>query len=65
MMAKFKKYVQGIDPKLNEALFAKTQPKIARLMKAYFAKQKWQTDGFYYIENDDDKVIDAALNSMK
>jgi|JI9StandDraft_2_1071091.scaffolds.fasta_scaffold13190_3 carboxyl-terminal processing protease len=65
MMAKFKKYVQGIDPKLNEVQFDKTQPKIARLMKAYFAKQKWQSDGFYYVENDDDKVIDAALNSMK
>ena len=65
MMAKFKKYVQGLDPKLNEVQFDKTQPKIARLMKAYFAKQKWQSDGFYYVENDDDKVIDAALNSMK
>jgi carboxyl-terminal processing protease len=65
MMAKFKQYVQGIDPKLNETLFNKSQPKIARLMKAYFAKQKWQSDGFYYIENDDDNVINAALKSMQ
>ncbi|MBL7799574.1 MAG: S41 family peptidase [Chitinophagales bacterium] len=65
MMAKFKKYVQGIDPKLNETLFNKSQPKIARLMKAYFAKQKWQSDGFYFIENDDDNVINAALKSMQ
>ena len=34
-------------------------------MKAYFAKQKWQCDGFYYIENDDDNVINAALKSMQ
>jgi hypothetical protein len=43
-----------------KSLYSKT----SQLIKAYFAKQKWQSDAFYLIVNDDDKVMKAALKAM-
>ncbi len=39
--------------------------KLNTLIKAYFAKQKWQSDAFYLIVNQDDKVVKAALREME
>lgn len=65
LIAKFKKYIIGVNPKLNEAQFNKADGRIAHLMKAYFAKQKWQTNGFYFIENENDQVLTTALKSIQ
>lgn len=34
-------------------------------LKAFLAKQRWRTDGYYYIQNGDDEVIKAALEALK
>ena len=34
-------------------------------LKAFIAKQIWRTDGYYYIINDDDNVIKAALDKLR
>ena len=51
--------------KLDDKRYDKLTSKIDQLIKAYLAKQKWQTDGFYYILNQDDKVVEKALEVMK
>ena len=49
---------------IDEKRYHKLQPKINQLLKSYLAKQKWQTDGFYYVLNQDDKVVTKALEVM-
>lgn len=65
LMGQFKSTLSKDSAKLDEKRFAKLGTKIDQLIKAYLAKQKWQTDGFYYILNQDDKVVAKALDVMK
>lgn len=44
---------------------ARIQTKLQLLLKAFVAKQIWRTDGFYYIINQDDKVVKTALDKLK
>jgi carboxyl-terminal processing protease len=50
---------------VDEQKYAKLQNKINEEIKAYLAQQKWQTDGFYYIINQDDKVVEKALEVIR
>lgn len=54
---------QGFE--LDEKRYTKLQRKVDEYLKAYLAKQKWQSDGFYYIINQDDKVMERALGTFK
>jgi carboxyl-terminal processing protease len=63
VMQRFEDYVAKNDLK-DAAKFKSLYAKTALLIKAYFAKQKWQADAFYLIANDDDKVMKAALKAM-
>jgi carboxyl-terminal processing protease len=65
LMSQFKTSLSKDSAKLDEKRFAKLGTKVDQLIKAYLAKQKWQTDGFYYILNQDDKVVAKALDVMK
>jgi carboxyl-terminal processing protease len=64
VMTRFREY--AAKGELNdEAKFNFFYAKISLLIKAYFAKQKWQSDAFFLIANDDDKVMKAALKAIE
>ncbi|MBS1595191.1 MAG: S41 family peptidase [Bacteroidetes bacterium] len=65
LKAEFKAYLNRDSAKLDEKRYAKLAPKVEQLIKAYLAKQKWQTDGFYYVLNQDDKVVEKALEVVR
>jgi carboxyl-terminal processing protease len=50
---------------LDPARYHKLLPRVEEYLKAYLAKQKWQSDGFYYIINQDDIVMTKALEQFK
>ena len=50
--------------KFEEKRYAKIAPKIRQFIKAYLAKQKWQSDGFYYILNSNDDMITKSIHSF-
>lgn len=63
---KFIKYVKKEEGKLTikaEEL-AKAKASLLRRIKAYFARQVFQDTGYFYIMNQDDNMIEAALKSM-
>jgi len=64
MEAEFKTTLKDLKFAVDEKRYAKLEAKVNQLIKAYLAKQKWQTDGFYYIINQDDKVVNKALQVM-
>lgn len=64
-MEAFKKHVQNNGLKLDEKKFAFFEKRINTLLKAYFAKQKWQGAAFYLVENDEDKVVEVALSTVE
>jgi carboxyl-terminal processing protease len=59
--AQFKEAIKEQKFIIDEKRYDKLEPNVNQLLKAYLAKQKWQTDGFYYILNQDDKVVNKAL----
>ena len=66
MMARFDQTIAADTKfKLDQTRYAKVKEKVTHYIKAYLAKQKWQSDGFYYIVNQDDKVMAKALEVLK
>jgi carboxyl-terminal processing protease len=65
MREQFKATLSKDSMKLDEKRYNKLGNKVDQLIKAYLAKQKWQTDGFYYILNQDDIVVEKAIETMK
>ena len=61
----FKESIKVQKFELDEKRYAKLENKVNEYLKAYLAKQKWQSDGFYYIINQDDKVMERALETFK
>jgi carboxyl-terminal processing protease len=64
MSSAFRQYLLDHKFKMDEARYAKVAHKTELLIKAYLAKQKWQSDGFYYMYNEDDKVMLRALETF-
>ena len=48
--------------KFNEDQFNKSKAEILLILKGYVASNMWQTNEFFQILNENDKVIDKALN---
>ncbi len=64
MSAAFRETLKEQKFTVDEKRYLKLESKINQQIKAYLAQQKWQTDGFYYILNQDDKVVSKALEVM-
>lgn len=47
------------------AYSAKSAQYLSARLKAYFAKQRWSTDGFYRVAADDDKMVQRAIQELK
>jgi carboxyl-terminal processing protease len=65
MMNDFYTYAFAAGLKKNEARQAKIGSKVKLNLKAFLAKQIWRMDGFYYIINSSDDVVETAINKMK
>ena len=61
----FKELLKRQKFKMDEKRYGKLEGRVNEYLKAYLAKQKWQSDGFYYIINQDDKVMERALEIFK
>lgn len=48
------------DAKKDQAI----QWKLKQQLKAFLAKQQWRSEGYYYITNQDDKVVKAAITEL-
>lgn len=51
--------------KKNEARQAKITEKVKLYLKAFLAKQVWRADGFYYVINSSDNVVETAIKKMQ
>jgi carboxyl-terminal processing protease len=65
MLNDFYTYAFAAGLKKNEARQAKIGAKVKLNLKAFLAKQIWRMDGFYYIINSSDDVVETAINKMK
>ena len=65
MMSSFESNMTAQKFKMDEKRYAKVKIKVMQYLKAYFAKQKWQSDGFYFIVNQDDRVMAKAMDVFK
>lgn len=63
---KFIKYVKKEEGRLTIKAedLAKAKANLQKRIKAYFARQIFQDSGYFYIMNQDDNMIEAALKSM-
>lgn len=61
----FKKYIQDKGVKYDETKYAFFETRLNTLLKAYLAKQKWQSAAFYLIENAQDDVVQTALKEIE
>ena len=50
---------------IDEKRYAKVRDKVNQELKAYFAQQKWQSDGLFYILNQNDTVVEKALEVIR
>lgn len=50
---------------INNTELAKAKPNLQKRIKAYFARQVFQDTGYFYIMNQNDPMLDAALKSME
>jgi hypothetical protein len=71
--SKFKRkslaFICGLD-KIKKVVTDKNIPaddkkEIQDRIKAYLARFKWRTQGFYQVANSNDKMVKAALNEIK
>lgn len=65
LVDEFYRYAETAGLKRNAEKEKRVQEKLKLTLKAFLAKQIWRTDGFYYIFNDDDEVVKAALEKLK
>ncbi|MES2622628.1 MAG: S41 family peptidase [Bacteroidota bacterium] len=65
LVSEFYHYANDKGLKNGEDRKALIATKLKQQLKAFLAKQKWRMDGFYYIMNDDDEVVKAALHQVK
>lgn len=49
----------------NAANETKAEQKVKQTLKAFFAKQVWRMEGYYFIANTDDKVILKAMETLR
>lgn len=66
MMTDFINFVKSEESlsKVNSAELAKAKEKLRQRLKAYFARQVFQDNGYFYIMNQGDPMLKAALESV-
>jgi carboxyl-terminal processing protease len=67
MMAEFVKFVKSEEKlsTINAAELAKAKENLRQRIKAYFARQAFQDNGYFYMMNQNDPMLEAALKSIK
>lgn len=64
LLKDFYTYASSAGLKLNEEKDKRLKQKIRMSLKAFFAKQLWRTNGYYYVMNQSDKVIGTAVDIL-
>jgi carboxyl-terminal processing protease len=65
MLDEFVDYATKAGWKNGKTRTEKSREKLAGMLKAFIAKQKWRTEGYYYIVNREDEVMKAAMSGLK
>ncbi len=60
----FFKYATSAGLKEDKTKDHNVEEKVKLNLKAFLAKQMWRMEGFYYIVNDDDKVVKTAVAKL-
>lgn len=64
MEERFRQSLELQNFKIEEVRYVRLHAQIVQMLMAYLAKQKWQSDGYYYIINRDDKVVAKAMEVL-
>ena len=64
MVTDFFQFAQSEGLKENGVKAKRITEKVKLYLKAFIAKQVWRMDGYYYMINDQDNVVKAALNQF-
>ena len=66
LMQTFRDFLQKSEVPIseNEQAYKKCQPELRRLLKAQIARQFFDTNGFYYILNQEDEMILKAIEAV-
>ncbi len=65
LVKEFYDYATQAGLKVNKVRDAQIASKLKLNLEAFIAKQKWRLEGYYYIVNVDDNVINTALQHSK
>ncbi len=65
MLDEFVDYATKAGWKNGKTRTEKSREKLAGMLKAFIAKQKWRTEGYYYVVNREDEVMKAAMSGLK
>lgn len=65
MLNEFYTYAEAAGLKRNTANDKKIEVKLKLNIEAFIAKQIWRLDGYYYIINETDNVLNTAVSKMK
>lgn len=64
ILNQFFKFAETAGLKRNDEKARKSDAKLRLTIKAYFAKQMWRMEGYYYIVNEGDKVLTKAVEKL-
>ncbi len=65
LMKEFYNYAKAEGLKNDNGQEKVAEPKLKLYLKAFLAKQIWRNDGYYYIINETDPVVNKALEVLK
>ncbi len=65
LLSEFYHYAEAKGLKNGKEKQKLIEPKLRLQLKAFLAKQIWRSNGYYYILNEDDKVVNTALQQLK
>ncbi len=65
LLSEFYQYADTEGLKDNKTKDRVIEEKLKLSLKAFLAKQTWRSDGYYYIENDNDAVIKTAVQTLQ
>lgn len=65
MVSDFYTYATGAGLKRNAASDTKISARLKLNLAAFIAKQSWRLDGYYYIINETDNVVNTAVSKLK
>ncbi|MCS6819945.1 MAG: S41 family peptidase, partial [Chitinophagales bacterium] len=65
LLKKYFDFLKQQNPKADPAKYKQYDKKIKHRIKAFFARQRWHNEGYYYVMKDEDSDIKKALEVIR